>query len=84
MRTLHIDKEAGQFTYRITEDGTERVSKQFGTFDDQTTIEQASRRFGHVDKIVREDKREALEFVTPEEERAEQNRAEYQQMMRNK
>ena len=53
MRTLIIDKDGrGQYTYRIiTPGGDELVPTQYGTFEVESTLEQARGRFSF-DEIV--------------------------------
>jgi hypothetical protein len=51
MRTLIIKKDqAGQYTYRIVS-GERELASQYGTFDLESTIEQARSRFSF-DEIV--------------------------------
>jgi hypothetical protein len=46
MRTLIINKDqAGQYTYQIVSGEREFVASQYGTFDLESTIEQARSRF---------------------------------------
>jgi hypothetical protein len=46
MRTLIINKDqAGQYTYQIVSGEREFVASQYGTFDLESTIEQAKSRF---------------------------------------
>jgi len=46
MKTLIINKDqAGQYTYQIVSGEREFVASQYGTFDLESTIEQAKSRF---------------------------------------
>jgi hypothetical protein len=51
MKTLIINKVGGQYTYQIVSGEREFVAIQYGTFDLESTIEQARSRFSF-DTIV--------------------------------